>query len=484
MAAPMMAADPLSLIGQTLDKIYRVDALVGEGGFGVVYKGFHLGFEQPIAIKCLKIHSDFPGHMREAFLQKFREEGRLLFQLSQGSIGIVRAIAIGDTVTPRGDWTPFVVLEWLEGCSLADDLERRRNQGCAGRPLAEVVAWLDAPARALGYAHRQRVAHRDIKPGNLFILREPQGGAAPMIKLLDFGIAKVMAEGANASAANPTVMGFSSFTPDYAASEQFDPQFGSTGPWTDVYSLALLAAEMLSDRPACAPGEPLELLRTATDTARRPTPRARGVHLSDAVEAVFRRALAVSPPDRYPDLDAFWEALVSAASLETRAAASALTGDSLPVLPPAPTPPAFSAMPGVQPLPATMPSQQVPQTVAMAPGSHAVPPPRAPFPSANHFSAQPVGPWAHAPAGHQPAPQWTQTSGGGTWIPLVILGVLVLAVMLFGLLCTCSLILADTAGDRPACAPEASCQGPLSDSQSAPILVATACAHARLRAHE
>jgi len=322
----MPGSDPLALVGQVLDGTYRIDALVGEGGFGVVYKAFHLGFEEPVAVKCLKIPGSFAPETREAFLRKFREEGKLLFQLSQGTLGIVRSIALGDTTTPAGVWTPFVVLEWLEGTPLSTIMHDRRRRGMQGRPLGEVMAWLEQPARALAYAHGKRVAHRDIKPANLFVMHGSRAGAAPQLKLLDFGIAKVMEEGASAFRKARTQAGFTSFTPRYAAPEQFDPSIGPTGPWSDVYSFALVVVEMLTDRAPADGDDAVGLMSSAVNRSIRPTPRMRGAQVPDAVEEVFARALCVDPTMRFADLATFWDALGQAVSAQGQRGATQVVG--------------------------------------------------------------------------------------------------------------------------------------------------------------
>ena len=230
------ADDPLMLVGQTLDGTYRIDSVVGEGGFGVVYRAFHLGFQEYVAVKCLKV-PPVRSDVREAFLAKFRDEAKLLFKLSKKTIGIVQSIAVGATNTPSGAWAPYFVLEWLDGESFEEVLEKRREQGGQGRPLVEVARWLDGPAQALALAHSHSIAHRDIKPANLFVLREAKdkAGAVPAIKLLDFGIAKVMGQDHSGSAQGLTTLGYSAFSPKYAAPEQVDPRLGAAGPWSDVY---------------------------------------------------------------------------------------------------------------------------------------------------------------------------------------------------------------------------------------------------------
>lgn len=106
--------------------------------------------------------------------------------------------------------------------------------------------------------------------------------------------------------------GISAFTPTYAAPEQWLPKrFGQTGTWTDVWGLALTAAETLLGR-APLDGDLAELMGTAVDPVRRPTPRNAGLSISDKVEAVFTKALAVSPSDRYPTVAAFWSELEEA----------------------------------------------------------------------------------------------------------------------------------------------------------------------------
>jgi len=287
------AVDTFGLVGQLLDGQYRVDAVVGEGGYGVVYKGWHLAFEQPIAIKALKVPEGTEGDARTSVLTKFREEAKLSYVLSQASLAIVRCIGYGAIVTPSQTWAPYLVLDWLEGQSLAKDLEERRCRSAGGRSLAEVVRLLDPVAKALVHVHSQRVAHRDIKPANVFLVRD--GGA----KLLDFGIAKVMEEGATAANAPLTRGGLSVFTPYYAAPEQVDPRLGPTGPWTDVYAFALVLVEMLADKAPLRGIDVLSVLSQIADASSRPTPRALGVQVSDTVETLFLRALTVDPKARF-----------------------------------------------------------------------------------------------------------------------------------------------------------------------------------------
>jgi serine/threonine-protein kinase len=307
--------DPFALVGQVLEGQYRVDEVVGEGGCGVVYKGWHIAFEQPVAIKALKMLDVSDAEARISVLTKFREEAKLCYVLSQASLSIVRCIGYGAVVTPTQAWAPYLVLEWLEGRSLADEFADRRRRGASGRSTSEAMGLLAPVAAGLTYAHSQRVAHRDVKPGNLFLVGE--GGKSPSLKILDFGVAKVIEEGATAATAQRTKGGVASFTPYYAAPEQIDPRFGPTGPWTDVYGFALVMSEALSGKQPVRGPDVIHVVAQVLNPAQRPTPRALGVMVPDAMEAAFARALALDPKARFPEMGVFWEALAGAARLAT-----------------------------------------------------------------------------------------------------------------------------------------------------------------------
>ena len=91
----MNPSDPFGLVGQVLDGQFRVEKLVGEGGFSAVYRGHHLSLDAPVAIKCLKLPPSLGPQLVESFVQRFRDESRILYRLSQGSLDIVRSIGAG-----------------------------------------------------------------------------------------------------------------------------------------------------------------------------------------------------------------------------------------------------------------------------------------------------------------------------------------------------------------------------------------------------
>ncbi len=303
--------DPFDWVGATLDGKYQVDAVVGRGGFGVVYRAHHLGFNERVAVKCLRIPQTMMGAGRDEFEQNFLAEGRLLHQLSKATAGIVQALDVGAVVSPNKIWTPFIVLEWLDGQSLeAKPPANGAKAGVGGRTLKEAVDLLDSAARALALAHEQGIAHRDIKPANLFLA---EVGGRRTLKVLDFGIAKVVSESESFTKAfEETGASLQAFTARYGSPEQFSRRYGSTGPWSDVFSLTLVLIEAVVGHSALEGTDAAQLFIAAADTTRRPTLRAHGVDPGDAVEAVLSVALSVDPKERYPNAGQFWDALQAA----------------------------------------------------------------------------------------------------------------------------------------------------------------------------
>ncbi|XXX81096.1 adenylate/guanylate cyclase domain-containing protein [Sorangium sp. So ce134] len=302
----MQASDPFGWVGSIIDGQFAVEALAGEGAFGVVYRARHLGFDAPVAVKCLKIPTGLGPEQQDAFLAKFREEARLLHQLSRRTMGIVQALDIGSAAAPNGPWTPYIVMEWLEGETLEQDLRRRRAENLPPRSLAEAIKLLAPVASALAVAHDENVSHRDVKPANLFLLGD-------RMKVLDFGLAKVFSETPTfAEALVQTGRTFRAFTPQYGAPEQFSPRFGATGPWTDVYAMALILVEVASGQPALSGSDVIQLFVASSDESIRPSFRSRGVSASPDVEAVLGRALAINPSQRFHNLGEMWSALEAA----------------------------------------------------------------------------------------------------------------------------------------------------------------------------
>jgi formylglycine-generating enzyme required for sulfatase activity/tRNA A-37 threonylcarbamoyl transferase component Bud32 len=333
--------DPLGLVGQKIDDKYVVEAIVGEGGFAIVYRAQHLIFKRPVAIKVFRALSDFGAEQRERLLDEFIQEGKLLAELSERSVAIVQARDVGKLTTPAGEWIPYMVLEWLDGASLDDVLRREQEQSLPPRSVDAAVRLLDPVAEALALAHKRGIAHRDVKPANIFLIGDPRGEDCT-VKLLDFGIAKVVQDAQKlAISFNKTQGHVTSFTPAYGAPEQFSRTHGATGPWTDVFALALVAGEVLTQQAPLQGDDFVQLGFAASNPAARPTPRKLGATISDAAEAVFEKALAISPQERFQSAGEFWGALRQALAMSpmrTSPAPSELSNASTIAAPPAAIP--------------------------------------------------------------------------------------------------------------------------------------------------
>jgi serine/threonine-protein kinase len=328
-----MAEDVFEIVGTVVGGAFNVEEVVAEGGFAVVYRAYHAAFHAPVALKCLKVPAVRRVDQGE-FLERFREEGEVLFRLSQSIPSVVRPLHVDAFETPHGVFVPYMALEWLDGETLDVMVARRRADGLRPMSPKRVVRLLTPVARALQRAHNfpgkdgpVSIIHRDLKPDNIVIATVNN---EEVVKILDFGIAKVKSVASQvAGRQSQDDAGGVPFTPGYAAPEQWFPRrYGQSGPWTDVWGLALCAVESMSGK-AAIDGDHAAMMGTAVDERRRPTPGAEGVRVSDEVEDVFLQALAVDPRHRYPDVGAFWDALEAALDLPSSRALAGLSGQSM-----------------------------------------------------------------------------------------------------------------------------------------------------------
>ncbi|MGC9336069.1 MAG: protein kinase domain-containing protein [Anaerolineae bacterium] len=261
--------------GSTVQDRYHILEEIGRGGMAVVYKAYQPALERYVAIKALPQELTYD---RE-FVERFLREARAAAKLNHPNIVTIHDVG-------QADSTYFIVMEYVDGRSLADLLKHS-----APLPQQRVVQIISHMASALDYAHRHGFVHRDIKPGN--VLLDAQGVA----KLTDFGIVKA-AEGTRLTQTG-TLLG----TPAYMSPEQ--ARGLEVGHLTDVYSLGVIAYELLSGRVPFS-GETMAVLHAhayeAPDLQPLP-PRARGV---------LQKALAKRPEQRFPSAGAFAQGLIKA----------------------------------------------------------------------------------------------------------------------------------------------------------------------------
>ena len=213
-------------IGSVLEERYRLESMIGQGNFGTVFRATHLTLKRPVAVKIFS-KGLRTGGGSEA---RFRREA-----ISACRIDHPNAVKVLDlSVTESG--VPYLVMELLEGRSLADELSR---DGCL---TLERCGQLLAPiCEVLSEAHKVGIVHRDVKPQNIFL---HQGRQGEVVKVLDFGIAKLADDAAFEE--KPTLDGLVG-TPTYMAPERFGG--GECDRGVDVYSLGVMLYEMLTGRP-------------------------------------------------------------------------------------------------------------------------------------------------------------------------------------------------------------------------------------------
>lgn len=291
-----------SLTGETLGA-YKLIYRIGEGGMGNVWLAERADgrFERQVALKFLRF-----ALASRAAAERFKREGRILGQLAHPHI----ADLIDAGVTPKGE--PYLVLEHVKG--------KQIDEYCDERKLdvdERIRLFLDVLG-AVAHAHANLIVHRDIKPSNVLVA---DGGE---VKLLDFGIAKLLADDASPAAATQlTLEGGGGLTPQFAAPEQVSG--GAITTATDVYSLGVLLYLLLSGQHPAGPGlhSPAELVKAITETEP--------LRLSDAVgpqaeatamkrgaspeklrrsfrgdlDTIVGKALKKNPAERYVSAEAF-----------------------------------------------------------------------------------------------------------------------------------------------------------------------------------
>jgi len=305
-AAPSLS-DPF--VGRVLDEKYRLDSRLGEGGMGTVYRATHLLIDRPVAVKVL--HQRFVED--EAAQERFRREAR-----AAGRLQHTNAVTVTD-FGRTSDGCVYIVMELLEGRDLRELLafESPLESGRAVMLMSQVAAAVEA-------AHESGVIHRDLKPANIFIV-QPKN-APPLVKVLDFGIAKLAADSGNDSEQHAlTLTGVMIGTPRYMSPEQCDG--ARLTPAADVYSLGIILYEMLTGATPFTGPSPLAVaLQHSSKPPRRPTELVAGIPLE--LERVVLHALEKNPLNRPPDAGAFRLELLAAAKLAGLAGAhDYLTGE-------------------------------------------------------------------------------------------------------------------------------------------------------------
>jgi serine/threonine protein kinase len=275
-------------VGSVIADTYIIERLIGEGGMGSVFLASHNRLPgKRVAIKMLHVELN-----NDDVLTRFRREATIATQLDHPNI--VRV----DDFNVHEDGTPYLILEYLEGESLAQRLTH------GPMPLDQVLAIVRMVGSAIDAAHQLGYVHRDLKPQNIFLIpTDVDGKLVDTAKVLDFGISK-MRNSTTVKTQENTLLG----TPQYMAPEQATGQHTAVDDRTDVFALGAIVYEMLTGKPAFS-GEsiPEVVFKVVYE---QPPPLAQAApDVPAAVVAAVERAMQKAQDDRFPTVNAFVETL-------------------------------------------------------------------------------------------------------------------------------------------------------------------------------
>ena len=290
--AAYIPTDPL--VGRVLDDKYRLDERLGEGGMGTVYRATHLLIDRPVAVKVL--NQRFVED--EAAQARFRREARAAGRLQHQNVAAVTDF--GQTA----DGLVYIVMELLEGRSLREVLALE-----APLDMARAVSLMLQISAAVGAAHEAGIIHRDLKPGNIYVVQ--RRNSPPVVKVLDFGIAKLAADAVEENETHAlTQTGVMIGTPRYMSPEQCDG--AHLTPAADVYSLGIILYELLTGATPFTGTSPLAIA-VQHSSRQPPRPRELRAAIPAALEDVVLRALAKNPAERPANASEFRRELYATA---------------------------------------------------------------------------------------------------------------------------------------------------------------------------
>ena len=264
------------LIGQLIGRYHILEQL-GQGGMAIVYKAYDTHLDCDVAVKVIRM-DNLPRNAEERTIKRFEREAKEVARLNHPNI--VRITDYGEF-----EGIPYLVMPYLHGGTLKQLL---------GNPVSwqKAVALIEPIARALDYAHKHKMIHRDVKPSNILITD------AGDVMLTDFGIVKILdLEDGNTLTGTGVGLG----TPEYMAPEQW---IGEFSPAVDQYSLGVVLYELITGhKPYSADTPAAVLLKQASEPLPRPIDFV--ADLPESVEQLLFRALAKKPGDRYQSMEEF-----------------------------------------------------------------------------------------------------------------------------------------------------------------------------------
>lgn len=289
--------------GSTLDGRYEVLGLLASGGMGEVYRARRVLLGDEVAIKVIRTTGDDPGDLRERFLR----ESRMCAQLRHPNIVTILDFAIA------ADGQPYLVMEYLNGPSLRDELSAHGPMS-----VGQVQQIVGPLCGALQLAHDRQIVHRDLKPANIVSHRFESGDTVH--KVIDFGLANIR-DGADVRLSRvDQFVG----TVVYASPEQLQAQ--DLDARTDIYSLGVVVFEMLTGRPPFESASPLGVI-TKHLCDPPPVPSQVFPQVPTWLDETVGRALAKDPADRWQTISEFADALTTPGQAAVHGAQAAATSE-------------------------------------------------------------------------------------------------------------------------------------------------------------
>jgi serine/threonine protein kinase len=276
-----------TLVGTVIESKFRIDAQLGKGAMGTVYRATQLNLERPVAIKIM--HSDILSN--PVAIERFKREALAIARLKHPRIVAIYDYGIAPEVGA------YIVMEHLEGDSMRAELKKRTRL-----PLGQALRWMRQICSAVSVAHAAGVIHRDLKPHNIFLEATQDG---PFVKVLDFGLAKLQRtteETGGALTKSGTLLG----SPPYMSPEQCEDL--PLDAQSDIYSLGCVFYEMVAGRPPFVGTSPIDtLVKHMNEQPKAPSEYADDI--PPVLDAVLLKALSKHKKDRHESAAAFGQAL-------------------------------------------------------------------------------------------------------------------------------------------------------------------------------
>lgn len=286
-ATPLVTLDQDPLLGTMVGK-YKILSVIGQGGMGVVYKAEQIVMQRLVALKMIR-----SGLKDSGVILRFQQEAKAVSALNHPNIVTVYECTVSE------DGTPYLVMEYLDGKTLADgDINLNQEQA------VDVFIQL---CDALAHAHDQGVIHRDLKPGNIVFCDCPNNGSSVSVKILDFGIAKLLPSSGKQylelTRTGQPIGSPSYMSPEQCRAEELDAR-------SDIYSLGCVMYKILTGKPIFESESLFKVLgQHLTDTPPPFSQACPDAHIPIELEEIVFKALEKNRERRYQSMEELKQAL-------------------------------------------------------------------------------------------------------------------------------------------------------------------------------